>query len=202
MITGNENEMISRVDHVSIAVQDYEKAVDFYRKLAGAIPGASGSDSRLQFEWMILSTGDLSRLELIHPTGANSFLKKFLADKEGGVHHITFETPDIHLAKARLDQCQIPYFGFNDQDPHWKDLFIHPKDAFGVLIQIAQLQPDEWLAPSVTLPAGQKWTAEKSGETATLSLAHPGGGKMKTELSKKEVERLVEDLQQILSDWK
>jgi len=36
--------MISRIDHVSIAVKDYEKAVHFFKDILGAIPGAAAGD--------------------------------------------------------------------------------------------------------------------------------------------------------------
>ena len=189
--------MISRIDHVSIAVKEFDRAHDFFKKIAGIVEGASAIDSQLEFKWEIYSAGDLSRLELMHPTGENSFLANFLSDKEGGVHHITFETPDIHKTKGRLDEYQIPYFGFNDSLENWKELFIHPRDAFGVLIQIAQFHPNEWLHPEENLPRGKKWSVEDDGDRILLTVAHPGGGKVKLPLNKSEVERLIRDLQKV-----
>lgn len=190
--------MISRIDHVSIAVRDYDKAFGFFRTIAGVVKGAHASDKKMQYSWEILSAGDLSRLELMRPTGPNSFLKNFLAEKEGGVHHITFETPDILATKALLEANDIPYFGFNDQDPSWKELFIHPKHAFGVLIQIAEFQPEEWLDSSVGLPNGQKWALRKNDADIELTFAHPGGGKVKIDCSEEEIKNLIRDLEKAL----
>ncbi|GBC60535.1 methylmalonyl-CoA epimerase [Desulfonema ishimotonii] len=190
--------MISRIDHVSIAVRDPENALNFFRKIFGAVPGASGSDGQMKYSWRILSAGDLSRLELIAPTGEGSFLDNFLKEKAAGVHHITFETPDIRQAKAALEAHKIPFFGFSDRDPAWKELFIHPRDAFGVLIQIAEFRPDEWLDESVIFPEGRRWAAEKNTEGGTLTLAHPGGGKVAIELNRDEIETLVSDLEKLL----
>ena len=189
--------MISRIDHVSIAVKDIDRAHDFLKKIAGLVPGVSATDNHLEFRWQIFSAGDLSRLELIHPTGPNSYLNKFLSDKQGGVHHITFETSDIHVTKTKLDQYQIPYFGFNDSNEAWKELFIHPRDAFGVLIQIAQFRPEEWLHPGENLPNGQKWSVEDDDGHAQLIVAHPGGGKVKLSLDKSEISRLIKELEQV-----
>lgn len=190
--------MISRIDHVSIAVRDYDKATDFFRTIAGVVKGAGAADEKMQYSWQIFSAGDLSRLELLCPTGANSFLKNFLAEKEGGVHHITFETPDILAARALLEKKKIPYFGFSDHDPAWKELFIHPKHAFGVLLQIAEFTPDEWLNSSVRLPEGQKWVARRNGAGIELTFAHPGGGKVTMDCSKKEIRQLIQDLEKIV----
>lgn len=192
--------MISRIDHIAIAVSDYPKALEFFQNIFGAVPGASLRDDHLQFYWQILSVGDLSRLELLTPTGPDSFLKRFLSEKEGGVHHITLETPDIHAAKARLDELGIPCFGFGDSDPDWKELFIHPKHAFGVLIQIAEFRPDNFLADEVRLKDDAPWQLEKTTDGARLILRHPGGGTVAKDLSREEMARLAADLNTVLAE--
>ncbi|MBT4090436.1 MAG: hypothetical protein HN580_08530 [Deltaproteobacteria bacterium] len=187
--------MISRIDHISIAVKDIQKAKVFFTTLLGAVPGTSGTDERLNFFWQVFSTGDLTRLELISPTNEGSFLDNFLANRDaGGAHHITFETPDIKAMRQFLDQNKIPYFDYHDEGP-WKELFIHPKDAFGILIQIAEFAPDFYLADSEKLPTHKKWEIERTEQGCTLILAHPGGGKAQMNLSKSEIEALIDDLQ-------
>ena len=189
--------MISRIDHVSIAVKDIQKATRFFTNLLGAVPGESGVEEGLEFFWQVFSIGDLTRLELISPTGKESFLKNFLEGrKDGGAHHITFETTDIKASRQFLEENGIAYFGYNDEGP-WKELFIHPKDAFGILIQIAEFVPDVYLAESVKLPPNQRWQVEKEAEGCSLTLAHPGGGKAGIKLSKSEIEDLINDLQQV-----
>jgi methylmalonyl-CoA/ethylmalonyl-CoA epimerase len=76
----------------------------------------------------------------------------------------------------------------------WKELFIHPRDAFGVLIQIAEFQPDDWLSPQVRMPGAKRWSVEKSDSGAQLTFGNPGGGTVTIELSADEVESLIEDL--------
>ena len=95
--------MISRIDHVSIAVKDQKKAEHFFHDILGAIAGAGASDPTTKFFWQLFSLGDLSRLEIISPTGEGSFLEGFLEDREGGVHHITLQTPDLRKAMAHLE---------------------------------------------------------------------------------------------------
>lgn len=187
--------MISRIDHVSIAVNDYDKAVVFFQKLLGAVPGASGKDNGIHYLWHVLSAGDLSRIELISPTEKGSFLDGFLAERRnGGVHHITFETPDIKATKNHLDEVGIPYFGYQDTREQWKELFIHPKIAFGILIQIAEFNPDDYLANSEKFTTGDKWVVENRDDQTSLTFSHPGGGKFHIKLNKAEIEKLIADL--------
>lgn len=190
--------MISRIDHISIAVRNDEKARHFFRKLFCAIPGASAEDPRMQYRWELMSLGDLSRLELIHPTGPDSFLNNFLKDKEAGVHHITFETPDIQKTKTYLEENDIPFFGFREYGDFWKELFIHPRDACGVLIQIAEFKPDEWLSPDVRLEPGRKWKVTRQTPEIELQVAHPGGGKVALTLTKEEASSLIADLKKAM----
>lgn len=186
--------MISRVDHVAIAVKDYDRALSFFADILGAIPGSSGEDPSMKYYWENLCLGDLSRLELLTPTGVPSFLDNFLRGKDGGVHHITMQTPDIKQAKTTLEENNIPYFGFNDYGSVWKELFIHPRHAFGVLIQLAEFNADDWLAPSVRMPRNTKCSVVKKGVEVQLRFAHPGGGAATMSLSREEAEKLLADL--------
>ena len=187
--------MISRIDHVSLAVNDRDKALHFFQNILGAIPGADMVDDHLNFRWTIFSLGDLSRLEIINPSGEGSFLEGFLSDKkDGGIHHMTLETPNIEAAMKVLDENNIPYFGRNDIGEIWKELFIHPRDAFGVLIQIAQFNPGDWLGEEVKFPAGTRWNVDKNDGGCCLTLAHPGGGKVALQLTRDEMDQLKNDL--------
>ncbi len=189
--------MISRIDHISIAVKDYTKALHFFKDILGAIPGAGAQNKNMKYHWQIFSFGDLSRLELIHPLEEDTFLTNFLnKNKNGGLHHISLQTPDIQHAMHTLDDHNIPYFGYNEYGDFWKELFIHPKDAFGVLIQIAEFNPDDWLDKSLVFPKDQKWTVKKNKNGCTLSLAHPGGGKVRLKLTKAEIKKLIGELEQ------
>ena len=192
--------MISRIDHVSIAVKDHEKAERFFRDILGAIPGTSATDPATQYFWKLYSLGDLSRLELISPTGPKSFLKGFLSDREAGVHHITLQTPDIQKTMAHLKANKIPFFGYNEYvGGVWTEIFIHPRHAFGVLIQIAQFESDDWLSDQVKFPQGTKWQVEKTDDGANLTFAHPGGGKTAIRLNHRELAQLTADLQQAMA---
>jgi len=188
--------LISRIDHVSIAVRDYEKAERFFRTVLGVIPGAVAEDPVMKYVWQIFSLGDMSRLELMKATGEGSFLDNFLFERGGGVHHITLQTPDIERARNVLEQNGIPYFGYNAYgDSYWKELFIHPRDAFGVLIQIAEFHAPDWLSDKVNLPRGKRWEIDKTDNGISLNLAHPGGGRVQLELTRDEVKNLIADLE-------
>ncbi|MBA3030532.1 MAG: hypothetical protein FP816_17205 [Desulfobacteraceae bacterium] len=192
---GNEL-LISRIDHISIAVKDFEKAKSFFLTIFGAVSGAAEEDPRMKYFWNIFSLGDLSRLEIIKATGQGSFLENFLSTKkDGGVHHITLETSDIKAVKSHLEENQIPFFGYSDHNEKWKELFIHPKDAFGILIQVAQLRdPNDYLPESILFKGEKPWRIRTSGTDYILSFAHPGGGSVEHKLTARDMIGLAEDI--------
>ena len=187
---------ILRIDHVSIAVHDRQKAEHFFHSVLGAIPCASAVDPLMKFHWLNNSLGDLSRIEIISPTAKGSFLDGFLAEREaGGVHHISLQTTDIEEAKALLRRHNIPYFGeYEYPDFLWKEIYIHPRHAFGVLIQIAEFHPEEWLSDQVKLSGNRAWNIQQTDKGIQVELAHPGGGIMKLNLTREEARRLAQEL--------
>ncbi|MFX1325591.1 MAG: VOC family protein [Promethearchaeota archaeon] len=190
--------MILRIDHVSLAVKDYEGAVEFYTKILGAVSQCDGTDNNLKYYWESFALGDLSRFELIKPTGEGSFLENFLKKKEGGSHHLVLQTTDIEMTREVLEKNKIPYFGFQNYGVRWKELFIHPKDAFGVLLQIAEFYPTDWLDSSYIMPEGIKWSVSKEEEGYCLTIAHPGGGKAKLNLDREEIISFIQDLKKLI----
>ncbi len=191
---------ILRIDHVSLAVNNYEKAVEFFTNILGATPQSRGAEGgNLEYFWHIFALGDLSRFEIIKKTiDKGSFLDNFLETKEGGVHHITLQTPDIEMTKKILEDNHIPYFGYRDTGNNWREIFIHPKNAFGVLLQIAEFVPDDWIAPSNKMLEGQKWAFSKSDKNYFLTFSHPGGGKVLFNMDQEEIKELIHDLNMLV----
>jgi len=186
---------ILRIDHISIAVQDRQKAEHFFRSILGAVPCASSVDPVMKYSWQVLSLGDLSRIEILGSTSRGSFLDGFLEKRGGGVHHMTLQTRDIEETKALLRHHNIPYFGDNEYaDVLWKEIFIHPRHAFGVLMQIAEFHPEDWLSDHVKIPGNRTWRVQKTDSGMQVELAHPGGGKMKLNLSREEARQLAQEL--------
>jgi methylmalonyl-CoA/ethylmalonyl-CoA epimerase len=64
------------------------------------------------------------------------------------------------MQKARriLEERGIPTFGFSEDIPGWKELFIHPREAFGTLIQFAEFNPLDWINPGYIPPSYREFT--------------------------------------------
>jgi methylmalonyl-CoA/ethylmalonyl-CoA epimerase len=81
-----------------------------------------------------------SQIELIEPLGEASPLHGFLArNPAGGQHHVCFEVPDIHAAKADLETKGARILGEPRIGAHGTLVFfVHPKDMGGVLTEIME----------------------------------------------------------------
>ncbi len=134
--------MIGRLNHVAIVVANLEQATALYRDLLGARVSAAVD---LPAHGVTTVFVDLpnTRIELLHPLGADSPIAKFLErNPDGGMHHLCYEVTDIHAARDRLVAAGARVLG--DGEPrdgaHGKPvLFLHPKDFCGTLIEIEQV---------------------------------------------------------------
>jgi methylmalonyl-CoA/ethylmalonyl-CoA epimerase len=139
-------------DHIAIAVPCMADVTPF---LVGALGGAPafGADSRFyRFgQWAFAGGG---RLEILEPIGADGFLHRFLAERGPGVHHVTFKVKSLRAACDRAEARGYAIVGYNDANPAWKEAFLHPRQAMGIVVQLAEASvppPDDfgrrWVAP-------------------------------------------------------
>jgi catechol 2,3-dioxygenase-like lactoylglutathione lyase family enzyme len=125
------------LDHVAIATRDVTQTL---RTLVGELgtPVLFGG-ANIGFRAMQVDGGDL-RIELLEPhnTDANDFLERFLEANGEGPHHLTFKTDDIQGLLERVSEAGYSPVGVNIDNPFWKEAFIHPREAGGTVVQIAQ----------------------------------------------------------------
>jgi methylmalonyl-CoA/ethylmalonyl-CoA epimerase len=77
------------------------------------------------------------KVELVNPMG-EGFVSRFLDRRGEGVHHLTLKVKGIEAQVRRLEEAGIPLTLVDLSNPSWREVFIHPKVAHGVLIQIAE----------------------------------------------------------------
>ena len=133
--------MIGRLNHVAIVVPDLEEAAALYRETFGA----TVSDPQPLPEHGVTTVFvelDNSRIELLHPLGEASPVKKFLdRNPSGGVHHVCYEVKDIIAARDQLEWrgARVLGDGKPKEGAHGKPvLFLHPKDFCGTLIELEE----------------------------------------------------------------
>jgi methylmalonyl-CoA/ethylmalonyl-CoA epimerase len=131
--------MLSRIDHVGIAVHDLDQAIELYERRLGL---RSMGRERLEAEGVevaMIPIGE-SRIELLTPLGADSRLRKFLAERGEAVHHVAYATDDVRasLQQARAAGAQLVDETARPGAHGTRVGFIHPKSACGVLTELVE----------------------------------------------------------------
>ncbi|MCU0802774.1 MAG: methylmalonyl-CoA epimerase [Rhodobacteraceae bacterium] len=133
--------MIGRLNHVAIAVPDLEAAAAQYRDTLGAVVRAPQAEPAHGVTVVFIDLPN-TKIELLHPLGAESPIQGFL-DKNpaGGIHHICYEVDDIIAARDQLRAAGARVLGTGEPriGAHGKPvLFLHPKDFNGCLVELEQ----------------------------------------------------------------
>ncbi len=134
--------MIGRLNHVAIVVPDLDAATAVYRDTLGGRVSAAMDLPEHGVTTVFVELPN-TKIELLHPLGANSPIAKFLqANPAGGMHHVCYEVADIRAARDRLKAAGARVLG--DGEPktgaHGKPvLFLHPKDFCGTLVELEQV---------------------------------------------------------------
>ncbi len=131
---------IKRIDHIAVAAASIDERVSFFSRLFGMkVRGDKYDNPQDGYCGLELTIpGSETKWEIIEPSGENSFVQKFLETRGPGLHHVTFEVDDIEAAAKELRAQGIEPFGMRLENAWNKELFIHPRDAGGVLVQLYQ----------------------------------------------------------------
>jgi methylmalonyl-CoA/ethylmalonyl-CoA epimerase len=131
---------LGRLNHVGIATPSIEQSVARYRDLLGATAIGGPFDLPAQKVRVCFVDTPNSQIELLEPLGEDSPIAKFLEkNPAGGQHHVCYEVPDIHAAKAALEAKGAKVLGEPRTGAHGTPvIFIHPRDMGGVLTELME----------------------------------------------------------------
>jgi methylmalonyl-CoA epimerase len=181
--------MIRRIDHVSIAVRDLDQARKFFLDILGGRELFSAPVPPQKFRWTTIEVGSSCFVELIDPLEKDGFVHKFLETRGEGPHHITIQVDDLQKMQERLQKKGIPTFGYAEPFPRWKEFYIHPKNAFGTLIQFAEFNPLDWIEKGYVPPSYWEFTPPKKlgkGEDPVQVRLVRGEGGLRVEIAQGE----------------
>jgi methylmalonyl-CoA/ethylmalonyl-CoA epimerase len=144
--------MITNLDHLALGTPALPAGWELFADVLGGA-WAYGGDSP-GYWWGQLKFASGPKIELLTPTGGPdaAFLDRFLAARGAGPHHFNFLVSDIETALARIKAAGIDPVGVNLANPGWKEAFLHPRAAHGIVIQVAQQDGSPASAPPRELP--------------------------------------------------
>ncbi len=136
--------MIVALDHIAIAVPDFDRAIKRFMEDFG-LPYKGSEDVEAAKTSTAFFPLPETSIELVHPLRGEGPIAGYLEKKGGGLHHLCFRSDDIEADMAHLKAkgyqflSEAPTLGAHN----CKVIFIHPKSCDGVLIELNQPQDEQ-----------------------------------------------------------
>jgi methylmalonyl-CoA/ethylmalonyl-CoA epimerase len=131
--------VFGRLDHIGVAVEDLDGAVELYRDRLGMSFQHRETVDEQGVEAVLLGVGD-SHVELLRPLGPDTAVGRFIERNGPGLHHVAYGTDDIEQA---LDSVRSAGLRLIDEEPRTgiqgsRVAFLHPKSTGGVLTELVE----------------------------------------------------------------
>jgi methylmalonyl-CoA/ethylmalonyl-CoA epimerase len=131
--------VFGRIDHVGVAVEDLEEAIELYTKRLGMPLQHRETVDEQGVEAALVGVGG-SHVELLRPLAPETAVGRFLQRNGPGLHHVAYGTDDIASA---IDDVRAAGLRLIDERPRTgirnsRVAFVHPKSTGGVLTELVE----------------------------------------------------------------
>ena len=131
--------LFGRIDHIGVAVNDFDEAVELYNGKFDMREQHRETVEEQGVEAVLLEVGD-GHVELIKPLGPDTGVGKFIAKNGPGLHHVAYATDDIDATLGAVRKAGLrlideqPRIGIRQS----RVAFLHPRSTGGVLTEIVE----------------------------------------------------------------
>ncbi len=131
--------MITRINHIGIAVSSIDQALKLYTEVLGMSLKEIEVVEEQRVRTAILPVGE-SKIELLESTDPEGPLARHIEKFGEGMHHLALEVADIEEALSKVAQSGLPLI---DEKPRQgvgetRIAFLHPKGTGRVLLELVQ----------------------------------------------------------------
>jgi methylmalonyl-CoA/ethylmalonyl-CoA epimerase len=139
-VTGTQT-LFEAIDHVGIAVADFDQAVRFYAETFGMTVAHEEINEDQGVREAMLSVGDSgSSIQLLAPISPDSPIARFLTQRGPGIQQLAYRVRDIDAVSATLRErgAVLLYDEARRGTAGSRVNFIHPRSTGGVLIELVE----------------------------------------------------------------
>ncbi|NLX62128.1 MAG: methylmalonyl-CoA epimerase [Tissierellia bacterium] len=131
--------MVTKIDHIGIAVANLDEALRFYEEVLGIKCTGTEVVEEQKVKTAFLPIGD-TKVELLESTDKDGPIARFIEKRGQGIQHIAYRVENIEEA---LEEVKKKGIRLIDEKPRKgaggaKIAFLHPKSTFGVLIELCE----------------------------------------------------------------
>lgn len=131
--------MITKIEHIGIAVKSLESGNQLFMKLFGH---SHYKIEKVESEGVSTSFFMLgeTKIELLEAQNAESAIAKFIDKKGEGIHHIAYAVDNIEVEMERLrnEGFELIHQQPKDGADNKRICFLHPKSTNGVLVELCE----------------------------------------------------------------
>jgi methylmalonyl-CoA/ethylmalonyl-CoA epimerase len=131
--------VLTKIDHIAVIVRDAEAALENYARMYGfklkeRLEGPGG-----EFKAVLASAGNIT-LEFLQPLKPGTAFARFLEERGGGLHHVSFATDDIAREMEKLKAQGKKLLSEKPLTAPGGDkiAFVHPSAGENMLIELVQ----------------------------------------------------------------
>ena len=131
--------MILKIEHIGIAVKDFEQSVPLFEHLLNTLCYKKETVKSENVNTAFFKQGD-TKIELLEGVDRGGVIEQFIEKRGEGIHHIAFDVDNIEAEMLRLQSegfvllNQVPKIGADNK----LVCFLHPKATNGVLVELCQ----------------------------------------------------------------
>jgi len=131
--------MITKINHIGIAVNSIDDAVKLYTDVLGLKVQDIEVVEDQKVKTAIIPVGE-SKIELIESTDPEGTIAKFIESRGEGMHHLAFEVSDIEDALGTVANKGLALI---DEKPrsgveNTRIAFLHPRGTGRVLMELVE----------------------------------------------------------------
>ncbi|TDU82304.1 methylmalonyl-CoA epimerase [Kribbella voronezhensis] len=133
--------LFEAIDHVGIAVADFDEAVRYYAEMFGMTVAHEEINTDQGVREAMLSVGGSgSSIQLLAPLSDDSPIAKFLSRRGPGIQQIAYRVRDLDQVSATLRErgAELLYDEARRGTANSRVNFIHPRSAGGVLVELVE----------------------------------------------------------------
>jgi methylmalonyl-CoA/ethylmalonyl-CoA epimerase len=138
----HDSRMLTRIDHVGLAVRDLDEAIAFYARTfdVQVVHEEVNEEQGVREAMLDVGGSGGARIQLLAPLRPDSPIAKFLERSGEGIQQVAYGVEDIDAVsdELRARGVRLLYDAPRRGTAGSRVNFVHPKDAMGVLVELVE----------------------------------------------------------------
>ena len=131
--------MITKIEHIGIAVNDLKASEDLFKRLFGKKPYKKEEVASEGVTTSFFKIGE-QKIELLKASTEDSPIQKFIEKRREGVHHIALHVDSIAAEVKRMQGLGFEFISTKPKKgaDNKMIVFLHPRTTNGVLVELCE----------------------------------------------------------------